>query len=452
MNLKEQKRLLVLNRITQGKLNGQQGADLLGLSVRHLRRMLAGYRKLGAEALAHGNRGKPSTRRIEEDQRGRIVSLARGEYAGVNQQHFTELLVEREQLVTSRSTVRRVLADAGISSPRKQRRRRRHRLRRERYPQEGMLVQIDGSRHDWLEGRGPRMTLLAGVDDATGKVVGALFRPQEDSQGYFMLLRQIVEQYGRPLALYRDRHSIFQENKKKLSVEEQLRGGPEPTQFGRLLDELEIRSIRAWSPQAKGRVERLFGTLQDRLVTEFRLNNVSTPEAAQQFLDQFLSRFNGRFVVKASDPGRAYRKLHRSVDPDTLFSFKFQRLVASDNTVRIGDDRIQLESDSHRVSYARTRVQVQIRMDGHIAVYYQNRCLASRPAPPEAPLLRLQQLHSQALLTAPASSPSTSSKKKTTPPSRLKSRSKDHPWYRPYKKMKPETLYPAGDIFIEHLR
>ena len=143
LNLKEQKRLLVLNRINQGKLNGEQAADLLGLSVRHVRRMLARYRGEGAKALAHGNRGRESQRRLEQGQRSRIVSLARGLYAGVNQQHFTELLSEREQLVTSRSTVRRVLTEAGIPSPRRQRRRRRHRLRRERFPQEGMLTRAD---------------------------------------------------------------------------------------------------------------------------------------------------------------------------------------------------------------------------------------------------------------------------------------------------------------------
>ena len=229
MNLKEQKRLLVLNRINERKLTGEQAAELLGWSVRHVWRMLARYRSEGAEALAHGNRGKKSQRRIPPGQRSRIVSLARGEYAGVNQQHLAELLADREQMAVSRSTLRRILSEAGIASPRRQRRRRRHRLRRERYPQEGMLVQIDGSRHDWLQGRGPRLTLLVGVDDATGKVVGAVFRPQEDSQGYFLLLRQIVEGYGRPMALYRDRHSIFQENTKKLSVEEQLQGRPAPS-------------------------------------------------------------------------------------------------------------------------------------------------------------------------------------------------------------------------------
>ncbi len=456
LNLKEQKRSLVLNRINQGKLNGEEAGALLGLSVRHVRRMLADYREDGAGALAHGNRGRPSTHRIEEGQRSRIVSLAQGEYAGVNQQHFTELLTEREQLPVSRSTVRRVLAEAGIASPRHHRRRRRkHRTRRERYSQEGMLLQIDGSPHDWLEARGPRMTLLAGVDDATGKILGALFRQQEDAQGYFLLLQQIVKRYGRPLAIYRDRHSIF-EDQKKPSLEEQLRGHSGSTQFGRLLGELDIRSIPAYSPQAKGRVERLFGTLQDRLVSELRLHQVSTPEGAAQALQQFLPSFNDRFGLQAHTPGRAYRKLPRTTKPDSVFCFKFDRIVAADNTVRIGEDRIQLQSDSRRANYVHARVQLHIRMDGHIAVYYKNRCLTTRPAPPEAPLLRLEHLRSKALRNDASSSGKIPAKKKQKPspfkpPRSYRVDRKGHPWDRPYLKMKNESLYPAGDIFTEHL-
>ena len=458
MNLKEQKRLLVLNRINQGKLNGEQAADLLGLSVRHVRRMLARYRGEGAKALAHGNRGRESQRRLERGQRSRIVSLARGLYAGVNQQHLAELLTEREQITVSRSTLRRILTDAGMARPRPHRRRRRHRLRRERYPQEGMLLQIDGSRHDWLQGRGPRMTLLAGIDDATGKLLGALFRPQEDSQGYFLLLEQIVERHGRPLAIYRDRHSIFEGQKKKLTLEEQLRGRQNSTQFGRLLEELDIRSIAAYSPQAKGRVERLFGTLQDRLVSELRLNKASTLDQAQQTVDRFLSHFNDRFRIKAAKPGHAYRELPRSTDPKTLFAFKFDRIVAADNTVSLGDHSIQLQSDSHRVSYARARVQVHIRMDGQIAVYSGSRLLATQPAPLDTPQLRLQRLPTRALKKS--TSPRKASKKKTSPfkpPRQWKPEHPSHTWYLDYREMpKYEPLSPAGDILAdilgEHLR
>ena len=455
LNLKEQKRVLVLNRINQGKLNGEEAAELLGLSERHVRRLLVRFREDGASALAHGNRGRPSTQRIEEEERNRIVSLARSEYAGINQQHFTELLAEQEQLAVSRSTVRRILAEAGIRSPRHHRRRRRkHRTRRERYPQEGMVLQIDGSPHDWLERRGPRMTLLAGIDDATGKILGALFREQEDAQGYFMLLQQITQRYGRPLAIYRDRHSIFEGSRKEPTLEEQLRGSASSTQFGRLLEDLDIRSIRAFSPQAKGRVERLFGTLQDRLVSQLRLQQISTPEGAQQALQQFLPRFNERFAVKAETPGRAYRKLPRTIKPDSVFCFKFDRIVAADNTVRIGTDRIQLQPDRRRSNYARARVQIHIRMDGHIAVYYNNRCLTTRPAPSDTPLIRLQQLRSKALRTDSSSQQASSKKKQPSPfkpPRQYRPVRDGHPWKRDYRDMKYDPLFPAHDVFTEHL-
>ena len=458
LNSKEQKRLLVLNRVNDSKMTALHAAELLGWSERHVRRMLARYRAEGAEALAHGNRGRESERRIQQGQRSRIVSLARGPYAGVNQQHLSELLNEREQISVSRSTLRRILADAGIASPRPHRRRRRHRLRRERYPQEGMLVQIDGSRHDWLEGRGPRMTLLAAIDDATGKLLGAVFRPQEDAQGYFLLLRQITERHGRPLALYRDRHTIFEGQKKKLTIEEQLQGRPDSTQFGRLLTELDIRSIAAWSPQAKGRVERLFGTLQDRLVSELRLHKVSTLQQAQTFLDPFLPNFNKRFAVPAAESGTAFRNLPRAFNPDTVFVFKFDRIVSADNTVSLADHCIQLEPDTHRVSYARARVQLHIRMDGSLAVYFGQRCLKTTTAPAHAPQLRLRGLQTRRLKPS-ATLPKAKTKKAPSPfkpPRQWKPQHPSHTWYLDYREMpKYEPMAPAGDIladiFNEHL-
>src|SRR6202022_2235503 len=165
----------------------------------------------------------------------------------------------------SRASVRRILLAAGIASPKTQRR-RQHRRRRTRSAQEGMLVQIDGSRHAWLEERGPQLTLIAAIDDATGKLAAAVVRHEEDAAGYFLLVQQMLEQHGRPLALYHDRHGIFKQTSKATQADrlaQQLAGKQDPTQFGRLLEELEITSIAARSPQAKGRVERLFGTLQD---------------------------------------------------------------------------------------------------------------------------------------------------------------------------------------------
>lgn len=250
LNMREQQRVMVLNRIVSVELTGKEAARLMGRSVRQVRRLLAGYRKEGVAAIAHGNRGRRSVHALGEAVRQRVVALAQGSYLGVNHHHLQELLLEREQLRLSRSSVWRILSTAGVSSP-KRRRPPQHRCRRERYPQEGMLLQIDGSRHDWLKGRGPSLTLVGAVDDATGIVPSALFREQEDTQGYFLLLREIIGNKGVPMALYSDRHSIFSVNPKQPErVEEQLTGERQPTQFGRALRELGIQPIFARSPQA----------------------------------------------------------------------------------------------------------------------------------------------------------------------------------------------------------
>jgi hypothetical protein len=282
----------------------------------------------------------------------------------------------------------------------------KHRRRRSRYGQEGMLVQIDGSRHRWLEERGPYLSLLAAIDDATGKIAAAVFREQEDAHGYFLLVRQMVEQQGRPLALYHDRHGIFRHSSLATeadSVQKQLAGKQEPTQFGRLLEELEITSIAARSPQAKGRVERLFGTLQDRLVVELRLAGVTTLAQANAVLRDYLPRFNAQFAVPPAQTGLAYRPLPATRPTEEVMCFKYVRTVALDNTVTLGEHRLQLLASSELRSYARARVEIHERLDGSLAVYYAGHCVATQGAPLEAPLLRAR----SGRLTAPAQPPLT---------------------------------------------
>src|SRR5690348_11942765 len=267
VNAKEQRRVMILTEVVSGTVSIAEAADCLAVSERHTKRLLAGFRRDGVVAVAHGNRGRQPAHTLPMAVRQRVSRLANEKYGGFNQQHLTEQLEANEGIALSRSSVRRILGAAGIGSPRT-RRAPKHRSRRERYARAGMLVQIDASDHDWLEGRGPRLTLFAAIDDATGELLALLFRTEEDAQGYFLLVQQVIERRGRPLALYHDRHSIFRVNaKRELTVAEALAGEQEPTQFGRLLDELAITAIAAHSPQAKGRVERLFGTLQDRLVS-----------------------------------------------------------------------------------------------------------------------------------------------------------------------------------------
>jgi len=319
LNKKEQRRLLILNDLEKGRIKNKEAGDILGLSLRHVKRLRAAYRQEGAAALAHGNRGRKPAHVLDTGVKNQVVVLGRSTYAGCNHQHFTELLAEREGIIASRSTIRRILLEAGIRSPRK-RRPPKHRSRRERYPQQGMLLQIDGSPHDWLEGRGPWLSLVGAIDDATGNVPYALFREREDAQGYFLLLQQIVKSHGIPMVLYHDRHGIFERAKKdEETVEEQLKGKKIPTQFGRLMEELSITSISALSPQAKGRIERLWGTFQDRLVSELRLAGAKTMTEAHRVLQNFLPRYNRRFAVPASQPGSAYRKPGRGFKPDEVF-------------------------------------------------------------------------------------------------------------------------------------
>jgi hypothetical protein len=317
-----------------------------------------------------------------------ILDLARTKYAGFNHLHLSEKLIEEEKLGLGLSSARRVLSEAGIASPRK-RRPAKHRSRRERYPMEGMLLQIDASPHDWLEGRGPAMSLIGGIDDATGTVPFALFRLKEDSAGYFLLLKGIVLRKGIPLALYHDRHSIFEPSSREpLSLAEQLSGHRHPTQFGRLLEELGIASISARSPQAKGRIERLWGTFQDRLVSEMRLRGISSLEEANRFLKSFLPDYNRRFAVPAAEEGSAYRALPEGFDPELFFCFKHQRHVAADHVVSFEHRRLQILADPERDSYARLEVELHQGLDGKLAVFYQGRRLRVKDAPLEAAELR----------------------------------------------------------------
>ena len=380
LSTKEQTRLQLLNGVLERRCSVHEAATILGVSERQVWRLLAAYRKEGAAALAHGNRGRLPTNTTPAALREQVITLAQERYKGVNHTQLAELLVEREGVVLSRSTVRRLLGRVGLFSPR-QRRPPRHRQRRQRMPQAGMLLQIDGSHHGWLEDRGPRLTLLLAVDDATGIPPYALFREQEDTQGYFELLLGIIERQGIPLGIYSDRHAVFQ-HRGYASADY------EPTQFGRALRELGISQIFAHSPEAKGRVERMNGTFQDRLVTELRLAGATTLKEANQVLRDFLPRFARRFGVPPSQEGSAYRSVPPELDLASVLSIKEHRRVASDNTVQYHGHTLQLFPGTERPSYARARVEVQERLDGRVLVAYRGTVLTPQQAPPLAAALR----------------------------------------------------------------
>jgi transposase len=410
MSIKEQQRSKVLTRLIVGEVTAAEAAVLLDLSERQVWRLKARLVRDGPAGLVHGNRGRPSPRRIPDVVRARVVELARTTYDGANDSHLAELLTEEQGLTLSRQSVQRLLRAAGQRTLRP-RRRPRHRGRRDRMPQEGLLVQADGSRHDWLGDRGPRLTLIGIVDDATGTLLAATFRAQEDTTGYLVCLRDMVRRYGVPAALYRDRHTLFEASRTPLSLEEQLADTRTPTQLGRALGELGITSIAAQSPQAKGRIERAWGTLQDRLVFELRRAGAADLASANVVLARYIPRFNRRFRVAARNAEPAWRPVPPGLRLDHVCSFRYRRVVANDHTIRAGATILQLPPGPGRRGYARTRVELQLRLDGRLVVWDGERELASVPAPDDP--AKLRSLHAaKAELTV-------------APPSR-----RDHPWRR----------------------
>jgi hypothetical protein len=233
-----------------------------------------------------------------------------------------------------------------------------------------MLLQTDGSRHDWLEGRGPWITLIAYIDDATNEVSGAVFREEEDAAGYFMGLQAICRKKGIPAAIYADRHTIFQ-SPAEASFEQQLANEQPLSQFGRLLQELGIELIEAHSPQAKGRIERLWDTWQDRLVKALREANASNVEEANQVLDKFLPKHNRRFMVKPAQPGSAFVPWPKTHRLESYFCFKHQRTVMNDNTISFDGHHLQIPPGPNRRSYAKARVDVWQLLDGRLEIRFQ---------------------------------------------------------------------------------
>ncbi len=300
MDQRDQQRISVLARWREGSLTVNEVAALLATSHRTAWRWRRRFEELGVEGLVHGNRGRVSSRRLSEAARARIIELARTRYRGVNDSHLAELLAEDEAIVLGRSSLQRLLRGVGIG-PTRSRRASKYRSRRERMPQAGLLVQIDGSPHAWLEDRGPRLTLIGAIDDATGTIVAATFRATEDGLAYLTILARMCRDHGVPAAIYRDRSGIFAPLRPGGAL------GDAGTQVGRAFAELGIASIPAASPQAKGRVERLWGTCQDRLVSELRLAAATDLAGANVVLERFIGRFNARFAVPAALEAPAWR-------------------------------------------------------------------------------------------------------------------------------------------------
>lgn len=360
MSQRERDRLRVLHSVLQGQRSQVEAARLLRLTPRHVRRLLQRLQQGGDAALLHGLRGQPSNHRKDAKLRRRVLQIYRKDFHDFGPTFAAEKLAERG-LEVSADTLRRWLLAEGLWQ--RQRRRDQHRSRRPRRACFGELVQMDTSIHDWTEGRGEDMVLLHMIDDATSRLL-ARFYDADTVANHMDLLWRWLQPHGRPVALYTDRHSIFEPQDKGRALADA------ETQFGRALRELDIELIRAHSPQAKGRVERSFGTAQDRLVKEMRLAKVKTISQANALLDDgLLAKHNRLFSVAPLQAGDAHRALGTAFNLAAILSLQQQRTVANDYTVRFENRHYQMDKPIYPGERG-GKVVIEVRLDGSIAIRF----------------------------------------------------------------------------------
>jgi transposase len=425
LSRKELHRPGLLKALCAGRVTTRQVAQALGLSLRQTRRLRRRFEAGGMAGLAHGSRGQPSPRRLASPQRAAVLHWMTTRYVGFNDCHLTEKLREQHGLAISRESVRRLRQSLGWA-PRHRRQAPRARRRRVREAARGALVQIDGSPFAWFETRGPTLMLLGAIDDATSEILALHFRPTEDVHGYTTLFQQLFTTHGLPLALYGDRLSLLIRNDAHWSLDEELAGAQSPTHLGRLLQDLGIAYIAAHSPQAKGRIERLWETLQDRLVSELRLRRIATVAAATAYLPEFIADFNRRFGTPPARPQAVWRR--PPSDLALRLGCRYHRVVARDNTVRLGPRWVQLPGPR---SYAGLTLELRELLDGRLVVLHEGVVRAQAPPPPGAFTLapRRSPHADRALSRARPRQPPPPSPPRTTPKTHTGRRPlPTHPW------------------------
>jgi len=341
MTDKEMARLIVAERLIEGEMTVKGAAEVLGLSTRQIKRIKKKVRLNGPGATVHGNRERKPPNAVAGNVKDLVVKLKRGKYSGTNFSHFTELLAEREAIIISQPTVHRILRGAGIVSPKKKKKIRAHHYRK-RKDCPGMMVQLDASPYAWLGGED--LSLHGVIDDATSTISGLYLCKEECLEGYFEVARQMIKGPGIPVSTYSDKHTIFFSPKDKLTIKDQLEGKREPyTQFSAAMSELGVGMIPAGSAQAKGRIERLWGTLQDRLVQEFILHGIKDVESANKFMKKYIKKFNKRFSVVPKGES-VFRKLDKGTSIDHILCRKIQRKLDGGSAFSYGRKYFQLIS------------------------------------------------------------------------------------------------------------
>jgi transposase len=417
MSCKELRRAGVLARVGSGELKLVNAAVILGLSYRQTKRLAQRYREAGAEGLKHRTAGRESNRRKSKKFRQRVLQLVGKKYSGEESKRFgptlaAEHLASEDHVEVNAQTLRRWMLEAGLWSP--ARKRRVHRKRRERKEHVGELVQMDGSFHDWLEGRGPRGCLMNMVDDASGDTL-ARMGEEETIWAAAGVLRAWILEYGIPVALYTDWKNVYV---REASAKEQLQGVVPVTQFGQMCQRLGIRILAANSPQAKGRVERNHGTHQDRLVKKMRLKKIRTHAAANVFLEkEYLPEHNRRFRRLAAKPEDYHRPAPRAAELDEVFHLESGRVIGNDWVVRHDNRYFQVKAQSRQYAPAKGQVTVCEWEDGRLQIRYRGRPVVWEEIPAPIPV--------RAVRSAEATPP----RHKTVTPKA------DHPWRQNYRKM-----------------
>jgi len=376
---KEIKRATLIEACINGQCTIKQVANALGLSERRVKQIKKEVKEHGLKSIEHGNRGRKPKNTISDDTKKKILSLRSSyEYELSNFKHFQELLKERESIDISYSALYNILHSAGIKSPKKHRKSKLHH-RRKRKDSEGMMLQADGTPFDWFE-NGERYSLHGFIDDATGKITGLYMCKNECLLGYLEVLRQTLENFGIPISLYPDKYSVFFPPKKvddHITIEEQLNGREKGiTQFGRIIEELGITMFPANSPQAKGRIERLWETLQSRLVTEFRIHKINSIEKANIFLKEFIEKYNSKFAIEAINKKSMFLKLPKKYNLDELLCVRFERTIDNSGVFSISNNKFQVLDTSIP---PKTRVTIYLSQKNGMIVKIKNKTYDVQP-------------------------------------------------------------------------
>ena len=373
LSRKELQRVKVMERLSAGDLSNQEAADELNICRRQIIRLKKKYTEQGARGLIHGNRGRQPRHSLGDEIRAEVLALYQQKYYDFNFSHFTERLNEEEDISISRSSVARILKAEGITSKKSVKRKPKLHRSRPRRAAAGELWQTDATTFQWFEGDDEYYTLHGYVDDATGVVVGAYFTKNECTLGYVEALKRGLEKYGIPQAIYSDRHTIFR-SPKELSEEEKAEDMEEPlSNFGMGLSELGIHQIFALTPQAKGRIERLWGTFQDRLTAELRLAGIKNIEEANRFLPQFLAGHNAKFAVEAREEEPVYVLLDRKIDFNLLFAQRDTRKTDSGGVISYEGCYYAPAEGTACVGLARMSVELRRTLDGRIVIAHNGR-------------------------------------------------------------------------------